>query len=156
MSRSRHNRPPRATKANAVLAAWDVVRDTNKQRLIEQIEAAFDGVELGNGLSLHQAAAIDGYESSEAVAQARELDPETRWQDVTDEKIGRMWLTFAFLDAEGFRFYFPRLMVHDIQHGTASVSSLFWAEQRGERFSLFSPAQTEAVRAFVDFFRDDR
>ena len=166
MSRSRRNRRPRATAADAVLAAWDAERDAERQRLVSQIEAAFDGVALGRGTSLHQARAIDDYEPEGVVAEARNADTESRWQGISDEKVEALWDALSFLDAEGFRFYIPRFMVYALHHhrasspsaSPASDSAIYAAESHDSYTaqSLLSPPQREALRAFAAFFRDDR
>jgi hypothetical protein len=164
MSRSRHNRTPRSTAADAVLAAWDAERNIERQRLVSQIEAAFDGVELGNGTSLHQGRALDDYQPEEAVRQARDADTESRWQEIPDEKVETLWDALSFLDAEGFRFYIPRFMIYALHHrGTetdslASDSAISAGDPRDAsgRQSLLSGPQREALRAFAVFFQDDR
>ena len=164
MSRSRHNRPPRGTAADAVFAAWDAERNAERQRLVSQIKAAFDGVELGSGTSLHQGRVLDDYQPEEAVRQARSADTESRWQEVTDEKVVTLWHALPFLDAEGFRFYIPRFMIYALHHhGTETDSmasdSAIYAAHPGDasgRQSLLSGPQREALRAFTEFFQDDR
>ena len=75
MPSSRHSRPPRGTAAQDILAAWgakqDAERNVKRQRFITQIQAAFDGVTLGRGVSLHQGRALDCYEPDDVVARAR-------------------------------------------------------------------------------------
>ena len=167
MSRSHHDRPSRGTAADAVLAAWDAAfdaaRGAERQRLISQIEAAFDGVALGRGLSLHQGRAIDNYEPAAAVAEARHADTELRWQDISDEKLEMLSDALSFLDAEGFRFYMPRFMVYALHHNEtsdsmASYSAIHAAEPRDTsgRQSLLSAAQREVIRDFAEFFKDER
>lgn len=84
------------------LAAYEA----KKQALIAEIERAFDGVEREDGLTLHEAAAMEDYVTPEELAKARSHDTETRWQDVPDKSIqwGRMSLN---LDEKGFHYYFP-------------------------------------------------
>jgi hypothetical protein len=65
-----------------------------------RVGTAHDGVELGEGVSLHQARAMDDYRSDAEVAAARALDTESRWQDVTDEKLERLSDTLPFMDAK--------------------------------------------------------
>ena len=163
MSRSHRDRPPRSTKADAVLASWAAARDANRQALITRIEAAFDGVELGEGLSLHQGRALDDYEPPEVVADARADDTEERWQDISDEKVERLWDALGFLDAEGVRFYLPRYMVYAQRHygrssSPASDSALYHSDLRDStgRHALLSPAQRQVVQAFAEFFDDNR
>ncbi len=83
-----------------------------RQAVEERIRAAFAGVTLGNGVSLHQAQVIDNY--GEGVTQAEfarlPLSEETqRWDRVTFEELESD--NVAHLDPEGFRFYLPAFMI---------------------------------------------
>ncbi|MDB5297630.1 MAG: hypothetical protein JWO31_3613 [Phycisphaerales bacterium] len=107
---------PRHAKASALHDERAAEREAERLRLIRQVEAAFDGVELGDGVSLHQARGMDDHASDAEVAAARALDAEGRWQDVSDEKLDRLSDTLPFMDAEGFRFYLPRFMLFALKH----------------------------------------
>lgn len=80
------------------------------EQLLQQIEQAFKGVVLGNGVSLHQTIAIDMYEGLEAQATRREPDEKLDWKKLIDDPelvevngIGGL----SFFDAEGLRFHLP-------------------------------------------------
>jgi len=89
----------------------DSTYEQQKQALIEEITAAFDGVSREEGISLHEAMAIDDYESDEERAKARAEDTETRWQDVPDDDIRFSHTVLSFLDVKGFRYYIPAYLV---------------------------------------------
>jgi hypothetical protein len=156
---------PRHTKASAIYDAWAAEREAERLRLIHQVEAAFDGVELGNGVSLHQARAMDNYASGAEIAAARALDTEDRWQDVPDAKLDQFSDTLPFMDPEGFRFYLPRFMLFALKHrggtefsgSSASDTAIYWTDPRqsGDKTSLFTPPQRAAVHAFNVFYSDD-
>jgi hypothetical protein len=81
---------------------------TDREQLIQQIEAAFADIERGSGLTLHEAAAFEGtdYCPGEERARVRALDPETRWQDIPDTALEECEDRWSF-DEEGFRFHLP-------------------------------------------------
>ena len=81
---------------------------TDREQLIQQIEAAFADIERGNGLTLHEAAEFEGndYCTAEERARVRALDPGTRWQDIPDAALEECEDRWAF-DEEGFRFHLP-------------------------------------------------
>jgi hypothetical protein len=81
---------------------------TDREQLIQQIEAAFTDIERGNGLTLHEAAAFEGtdYCTAEERARVRALDPERRWQDIPDSALEECQDRWSF-DDEGFRFHLP-------------------------------------------------
>jgi hypothetical protein len=134
--------------------------------LARQVEAAFQGVRLGEGVSLHQARAMDDYASDDEIAAARALDIEERWQDVPDEKVDRFSDALAFMDAAGLRFYLPRFMVFALKHREgseysgsracdAAINNADLRDTPGKH-ALMTERQREAVRAFAEFFRDER
>jgi len=52
--------------------------------LIAEIECAFGDVQRGNGITLHQARALDDYRNEQEQAEARKSDTDTRWQHIPD------------------------------------------------------------------------
>jgi hypothetical protein len=145
---------------------WSAEREAERLRLIREVEAAFNGVALGNGVSLHQARAMDDYASDAEVAAARAMDTEERWQEVPDEKLDRLADTLPFMDAEGFRFYLPRFMLFALKHSEGSEYSsswacgtaIYWSDLRDTtgKHALLTREQREAVRTFGEYFRDEQ
>ena len=78
--------------------------------LIVEITAAFDGVSREDGITLHQAIAIDDWKTPEEQLAARRLDTEQRWQEVPHDAIVACESALSFLDAKGFRYYLPAFM----------------------------------------------
>lgn len=78
-----------------------------KQALIAEIERVFDGVQREDGRTLHEASAMDDYASPEELAEARQHDTETRWQDVPDVNIQRGHMSLIYLDEKGLHYYLP-------------------------------------------------
>ncbi len=120
----RNHRHPQHTEESALHDDWAAGREAERLRLIHEIEAAFEGVALGNGVSLHQARAMDDdWVNQSDVADLRSQDPEERWQDISDEKLDLLADTLPFMDPEGFRFYLPRFMVFALKHSEGSQYS---------------------------------
>ena len=61
--------------------------ESERAAVIDEIALAFDGVSREDGTTLHEAEAIDGYASEEEQLRARQLDTDTRWQDVPPQEI---------------------------------------------------------------------
>jgi hypothetical protein len=134
-------------------------RDAERDSLIARIEAAFGHVRLGEGVSLHQARAMDDYESEATIASVRTFDTEHRWQDVSDEKLDRLSDTLPFMDAEGFRFYMPRFMTFALRNegsgSWARDTAIYWSDTReraGDHLALLSDEQRDVIRAFCEFY----
>lgn len=144
-----------------------------KAALIEEINAAFDGVSREGGVSMSEAEVIDDYGSDEERAQARARDTESRWQDISDEQLALNW-PISFFDPIGFRYYMPAYLTYYLRwmnvdedewddsafHGNGS-DSLFYhlsaGHLKGEiedhfllKFEIFTPAQGRAIAHFLE------
>lgn len=84
-------------------------------RLIAEVKAAFDGVAREDGITLHEAKAIDDWKSPDELHDARRLDTEQRWQDVAGEDLLECESALSFFDAKGFRYYLPAFMLFGLK-----------------------------------------
>lgn len=138
--------------------------------IVAMIEAAFEGVGRGDGVTLHQTRAMDDYGSPDEVAAAKARDTETRWQDVPDVHL-RDFTSSAYFDEAGYRYYLPALMRYALKGGKDDLDSPFFTcisllpkvaprdEGRGlgEKFDLadfiarhsFTAAQVTAIYRFL-------
>ncbi len=127
------------------------------------IAAAFRGVVLGRGISLRQAQAMDDYgryrditPTEFAALQRGEITED--WSRVPLDELDRG--CDAYLDAEGFRYYIPALMLSVLSHYDPSsmrvigtLSSLYpkkdsWAYHMS-RYSLLTVSQKSAIAGFL-------
>lgn len=133
--------------------------------LIAEITAAFDGVAREDGVSLRESRVIDNYGCDEERAEARLLDTDTRWQDVSDADMQRYDAVLTFSDAKGFRYYLPAYMLRDLRlyvHPTYGFSSDTLSglqisaipgmrDYKLKQFALITPEQGKAVCSFLEF-----
>ncbi len=142
--------------------------------LLELIDQAFNDVERGDGITLHQAMVIDDYGSEEDFLAAAKLDTEARWQDVPDSAIAENPGPFNFLDPAGFHYYLPAAMSWAVRnYADDDYDSSFFTylavlptvapreigRGLGEAFDLeafikeqsFTPAQVNAIYRFICF-----
>jgi hypothetical protein len=142
----------------------------------EQIEAlgvwigqAFADVTRDDGMTLHEAAVLDGYGSDAELAAARLRDTDRHWRDVPDAAIERLWTALMFLDDKGFHYYLPAYMWWTLRHYDRSDSlsvdapldaltikpwdhsETSYEEARRQRFRLLTEAQAQVVCAFLRF-----
>ncbi|QDT10997.1 DUF6714 family protein [Planctomycetes bacterium K23_9] len=80
------------------------------QSLIAKIDAAFDGVVLGSGVSLRESVAIDHHECFESRESARKPDEKHDWRILVNNPV--LLRTHGtggpiFMDPRGFIFYLP-------------------------------------------------
>ena len=134
-----------------------------KEKLIAEIRIAFKDILLDDGISLHEARAIDANASAQQREYARKLDTDTRWESVLDEWIAKFYDVFPFFDLKGFRYYLPAYMVWSIRHFEESVSpssdsiiynlgpSLVAPARNQQIFASFDLAQCRAIYAFLKF-----
>jgi len=122
--------------------------------VVRAIEKAFDGVLRGNGITLHQADAIDDRASEEEQLQARRLDIDSRWQDVPDELIARFSSQLSFVDGEGFRYYIPAFMRWAITHYETSNS--FTIDSTIYNFGQIFDFPTSGVAMAVPLFTESQ
>ncbi len=158
----------RRTSAVEYLLAEGFAVDERRQRVLATIEEAFRGVELGDGVSLHETVVIDNHRSSQERRAAREPDEKQDWRKL----IGDPELTsicgvggLSFYDAVGLRFHLPAylsLAVIDFDReraGNVMESLMFHltviCEYNAARFSILSRAQRQSVRDALTFLQDE-
>ena len=143
-----------------------------KAALIKLVIAAFENVERGNGVSLHEADVIDrtGYDIKDAKNRvaARRLDTDRHWHQVPDKDIEDYSNILSYLDAEGLRYYAPAYMIWALKHfktsGSLSSASIVYTfnpylntgrdKKQLQRFSLFTPDQKTAICRFLRFMSE--
>jgi uncharacterized protein DUF6714 len=127
-----------------------------------EIRAAFRGVTLGRGMSLRQAELADRFQDAVWKAHGASLgrgEISDDWSQVSLEELERDCI--AHLDAEGFRYYIPALMLSLLDHYDSSsmrvigtLSSLYpkkdntW-EFHMNRYSLLNLPQRTAIARFL-------
>lgn len=123
-----------------------------------QIREAFSRVPLGQGVGLRQAQGIDDYEGEAALAAYRALDEKVDWSRIPSAALNECNSSLSFFDAEGMRFHLPAYLLADLD-GSYEFGMAFCltdiGELRQEQFSLLSPAQRAAVRAFLEYISEE-
>jgi len=139
-----------------------------QQQLLAAIEAAFRGVELGGGVSLHQTVAIDDYAGPEAERSAWDADERHDWRRlVADPELARISGVggLSFYDAVGLRFHLPAYLSLAVIDWEAKASDdvlgclLYHLTSLSEyncgRFAIFSAEQRRCVADALTFIRDE-
>jgi hypothetical protein len=133
------------------------------RRAVEsEIRIAFRGVTLDRGISLRQAQFADGFQA--AVRNAHSGSPvhaeiTDDWSRVSLDELERDCI--AHLDALGFRYYIPALMLSVLNHYESSsmrvvgtLTGLYpkkgnsWGHHM-HRYSLLNPAQKTSIARFL-------
>jgi hypothetical protein len=134
------------------------------RRTVEsEIQMAFRGVTLGPGMSLRQAQLADRYQ--DAVTKASSASPGPGeivhdWSKVPLDELERDCT--AHLDAAGFRYYIPALMLSVLNHYDSAsmrvigtLGGLYPKKDDGwqyhmRRYSLLNYAQKTAIARFLE------
>ncbi len=138
---------------------------TERQReLLRLIERVFRGVELGDGVSLHETVIIDDYGDLEERRSAREPDEKHDWRKLVGDPELKRVSGMSFYDAAGLRFHLPAylsLAVSDADGTDASnvLADLLYTlthipEFNRERFAVLSVPQRACVREVLKYLRN--
>jgi len=136
-----------------------------QNRLLQAIEQAFRGVDLGDGVSLHEADVIDDYGGTEARQAARVPDEKHDWRKlVGDPEFTRIMSALSFYDAAGLRFHLPAYLSLAViepegnNTGDMMESLLFHLthldEYNLERFAILDASQWMCVRNVLVYLKD--
>jgi hypothetical protein len=143
--------------------------DDRRQRLLDVIDRAFEGVELGHGVSLHEAEVIDGYGTPEQREAARTPDEKRDWWNlINDPELSRIcgWEIsgLSFFDAAGLRFHLPACLSQVIKDPESEESEdiresvLFHLTDlnryQKERFAILNGGQRQCVLEVLMFLRE--
>jgi hypothetical protein len=98
----------------------------NTKQLLIDIQSAFDGVQLEEGISWSEAAVLDGYGTDEQRVKARLRDVKDNWKEVPFAKISAFNFqdNIPFLDVKGLKYYLAPIMCYGIQHYKSNESLL--------------------------------
>src|SRR5690349_23011941 len=136
-----------------------VLLQKERDRLVEEIKAAFANVTREGGISWSESDVVDAYGSKDQRARAREIDRDLSWTELVDDE---SWEDspgvggWSFLDAIGFRYYLPAAMLRQL-HGKGvdafpfhlTLSKWFLADYTRSQWSLLDERQARCVRDFV-------
>ena len=131
-------------------------------KLIKQIEEAFKGVQLEDGISLNMTEFYDSYEQETKFLELAKNDERRSWESIDDETLEEFTGTFAFTDLKGFRFYLPAYMIYTLKNYKTSDSIItdftIYALQHDHYIfkktsmrDFFTKEQFECILKFLEF-----
>ena len=132
-----------------------IIEELQLNRLIQQIEKAFDGVVLGQGWGLREADARDDYMvSAQTLADCRAQDEHDDWRALSPADLDQFSCALSFTNSEGMIFLLPAYLIADIrcQLNVADVEfHLTRSELLEEKFCLLNLEQREAVISYLNW-----
>ena len=128
-----------------------------RDAIVKEIEHAYAGVTLDGGVSLNQAVHIDNYMQRISELEFRAL-PESEvthdWAMIPNDVL-EDFNNVAFLDAKGFKYYIPALMLailenYEVESTAGTILALYPKTKDGEfRYSELSVPQLRAIARYV-------
>ena len=113
--------------------------DELRVSLIAEITAAFKDVLRGDGVSLSETNVLDDYGGMDARLEARQLDTDTHWWELTDDDLYDRYVYLSYVDGESLRYYLPAYM----------ISGLNGAEQSRGAFELLTCYEGSSTEAWM-------
>lgn len=123
-----------------------------------EIEKAFLGVKLGNGVGLFEGQTIDDYESEEERGRKRAGDEKEDWRRIESKHLNACHSSLSFFDALGMRFHLPAFICCELrgEYGMGlDIGLSGFGDWRRSKFSLLAPEQKAAVARFLEFLSED-
>ncbi len=127
----------------------------DKKKVLKQLEEAFKGITLEDGVSLGETIELDDFRKIPKDSIARGNDETNDWKELTRRKDFQKtcWNGgVTFFDAKGFRFHLPAYLTLDLRSNVLGditqlvISNLTKPhKEREEGFTIFSEQQRAAV-----------
>jgi hypothetical protein len=135
----------------------DIIIERQRKALIKKITLAFQNTKLEDGITIHQARALDDYEDPQP---ARKIDSHLTWPEIPDPWLENFSDVFPFMDAKGFRYYIPAYMIWCLKSQKVNSNS-YWAtvyylkQRYRDHFDLFNHQQLTVIQEFLEFTNYD-
>jgi hypothetical protein len=134
--------------------------EMQKLMLIKEIEEAFEGVTLEEGIGINEADRMETGERDVLVNKGRNLDRLwwESWKDIEDKYPAAYSSVMYNMDSQGIKWVLPAYMIYIINHyteGSFSIDSTIYVLEEGamgfDRQDLFTPEQKQAIAHFLGF-----
>jgi hypothetical protein len=137
---------------NFTQTLWSIEIVITKEELLNQIEAAFQGVKLEDGIGLSEANAIDDYEDAAFRKKCRSNDEKNDWKIIHSNHLNSNYCSLSYFDAKGMRFHIPAFMIADLK-GEYEFGIVFTltniSDYSKSQFSLLTIEQRFAIKSYL-------
>jgi hypothetical protein len=101
----------------ALLAAFEkwIARTGELDPLIRQIDGAFAGQALGNGIGLFEANGIGFFAMEQELAELRSQEERDDWRRIRAESLNECYCAPTFFDPHGFVFHLPAFLIAELK-----------------------------------------
>lgn len=129
-----------------------------EKALIEQIDAAFDGVTLEDGIGLMTTQLLDMYAPKEVCAAVSPSEERSDWRRITPAMARTCWDALNFTDPKGYRFLLPAWLTLDLRGQLGDFDALDYLPLVPENCGIYesqavllNDRQLEAVINFIEY-----
>ena len=123
--------------------------------IIVQIDKAFEGVSLDEGIGLWESGGIDDYCGPEELQRVRADDEKSDWRLIPEESLNRCNAAPSFLDAKGLHFHTPAFLTAELkgQYAYDFIASLIDGYSMTPGFiELLTASQRDAIIACIKLY----
>lgn len=126
--------------------------------LLEQIDSAFDGVILEDGIGLMTTELIDMHAPRETCDAISPYEERTDWRRITPSMIQACWCALGFTDPKGYRFLLPAWLTLDLQGQLETCDAMDYLPLVPENCGIYesksillNDPQLEAVMNYIEY-----
>ena len=128
------------------------------EQLIEEIQTAFKGVLLKDGIGINQADRIESRQRDVLIQKGRNLDRMwwIEWTDIQDKYVSSYSDVMYYMDSAGIKWTLPAYMIYIIKHykeGSFSIDSTIYVLEAGglgvDKLDLYTQEQKRVISKFL-------
>lgn len=93
------------------LLEWAKQHGSRIDGVVDLIESAFEGVQLGAGIGLSEADGLDAYASEAELQEMRQRDERLDWRRIASSDLNRYPDSIPHFDRAGFLFHLPAFLI---------------------------------------------
>jgi len=124
---------------------------------VDQMRSAFHGVELGDGIGIHEANGLDDYADESELARLRALDERQDWQNLDADTLEHFYSAPSFFDSQGFVFHLPAFLIAtlDDKHEFGFIDRIVdrCGDKTGGWIDLITPQQAGAIASILSLVK---
>jgi hypothetical protein len=132
----------------------------DKEQLIQEIETAFEGVELKDGIGIYEADEMYVGSSPKLIQKGNNKDRMwwRSWTEIADKYIASYSSVMELMDSQGIKWALPAYMIYIINHhkeGSLSVDTTIYTLEEGamghDGLDLFTLEQKRVIALFLQY-----
>lgn len=132
----------------------------DKEQLIKEIETAFKGVEIKDGIGIYEADEIYVGSSPKLIQKGNNKDRMwwKSWTEIADKYIASYSSVMNLMDSQGIKWALPAYMIYILNHykeGSFSVDTTIYVIEEGaqghDKLDLYTLEQKRVIAKFLQY-----